>query len=292
MNGENNWVIYDGVLVPAERPVVPVVSRGLMYGDGVFETFKTYNGQTFLFGEHIDRLYSGIEILGFTATSELELASLKKSVYTLLKKNKLETTDAIVRVQVWRGGGRGYNPSKNSDTHFSVTASACPDSFPHPKLKTVEIRRIPSRSLPSEVKLTNGINYILAAKEARQNGADEALMLTIDGFVSETTIANLFWVKGNTICTPGEECDLIPGITRKVLGDIIEKNDRWNLQKGNFLKDDILDADAVWMTNSVRELLSVKQIDKNVFDIDSFAVKELQQDFTAFRKANLKPLIE
>lgn len=290
MNKKNKWVIFDGSLVREDRPVVPVVSRGLMYGDGIFETFRTYQGQAFLLEEHIKRLHSGIELLGIDRTSKLETEAIKKSVYQLLQKNQLYENNAIIRLQVWRGGGRGYHPQENSSTHFSITASACPDGFSHPTLKSVDIRRIPSQSLPSKVKLTNGINYILAAKEAHAKGADEALMLTVDGFVSETTIANLFWVKEHTIFTPDEECDLIPGITRDVVCDIVEQSDRWRLKKGKFSLDDVLQADAVWMTNSVRELLPIKSIDDHSFDAHLDAVKELQRNLKAFRTRNLEYL--
>ncbi|MEL7834816.1 aminotransferase class IV [Fodinibius sp. Rm-B-1B1-1] len=292
MSSENNWVIFDGSLVPDDRPVVPVVSRGLMYGDGIFETFRTYQGQVFLLEKHIERLHSGMELLGMNLTSKLEIRAIKKSVYQLLQKNQLQETNAIIRLQVWRGGRRGYHPQENSGLHFSITTSVCPDEFAYPTLKSVDIRRIPSQSLPSKVKLTNGINYILAAKEAHAKGADEALMLTVDDFVSETTIGNIFWVKGRAIFTPDEACDLIPGITREAICNIVGQSDQWDLHKGRFQLDHVFEADAVWMANSVRELLPIKSIDERTFDVNSAAVEKLKQAFKTLRTKNLESLIE
>lgn len=275
--------------MPANQPAVPVVSRGLMYGDGIFETFRTYRGKTFLLKEHINRLQSGMHMLGMGLNSNLKVQSVRKLVAILLEKQQMNETDAIVRLQVWRDGLRGYHPQEESSTHFSITASACPDDFSPPILKTVERRRIPSKSMPSEAKFTNGINYILAAKEAAEKGGDDALMQTIDGFISESTIANIFWINGDTIFTPDNECDLIPGITREVILDFIHKSNRWNITLGKYPLSHIMEADAVWMCNSVREVLAVKQINEQLFAVDHPSIKELQDQFDRHRKANAKP---
>ncbi|PAU95631.1 hypothetical protein CK503_00780 [Aliifodinibius salipaludis] len=286
MKTSNNWVIFDGNITPANRPVVPVVSRGLMYGDGIFETLRTYKGKTVLFEDHIARLHSGMCILGMKVDPELKIGAIKEQLRKLLKKQQLLSTDAIVRMQVWRDGQRGYHPQDKSDIHYSITASVCPDNFSTPTLATVDRRRVPSRSIPSSVKFTNGINYILAAQEAAERGGDDALMQTIDGFISETTIANIFWVKGNTIFTPDEECDLIPGITRNIVLEIIEKSNRWKYKEGKYYLDHLLDADAVWICNSVREVLAVETVNNQDFAVDHPVIGELQNRYTQFRRDN------
>jgi len=290
MESSNNWLIFDGNITPADQPVVPVVSRGLMYGDGVFETLRTYHGKTFLLEDHIARLHSGMHILGMAVEPDLEIEVLKEQLWKLLEKQQLIHKDAIIRLQVWRDGQRGYHPQDDNSTHYSITASACPDDFSPPKLTIVDQRRIPSQSMPSSAKFTNGINYILAAQQAADKGGDDALMQTIDGFISETTIANIFWIKGDVIFTPDEECDLIPGITRKIILDIIEESNRWKCREGKYSLDHVLDADAVWICNSVREVLAVETIEDEKFDIDHSAIEELQNRYTAFRRVNAKLL--
>lgn len=290
METSNNCLIFDGNIIPADQPVVPVVSRGLMYGDGVFETLRTYKGKTFLLKEHISRLHSGMHLLGMEVEADLEMEPLKEQLWELLKKKQLIHTDAIVRLQVWRDGQRGYYPQAESSIHYAITASACPVDFSAPTLAAVDLKRIPSRSMPSSAKFTNGINYILAAREAAEKGADDALMQTIDGFISETTIANVFWIKENTVFTADEECDLIPGITRKIMLELIEESNRWRCREGKFTLAHLLDADAVWICNSVREVLAVKAIGNEKFDVDHPATDGLQNRYTALRKANAELL--
>ncbi len=290
MEPGDNWLIYDGKITLADQPVVPVVSRGLMYGDGVFDTLRVYRGNTLLLEEHITRLHSGMEILGMEVRNDLEIDTLQKKLWELLEKQQLLHTDAIVRLQVWRDGQRGYHPQGDSSIHYSVTASDWPEFFSHPILATVDQRRIPSQSMPSTAKFTNGINYILAAQSAADKGGDDALMQTVNGFVSETTIANVFWVKGDTIYTPDEECDLIPGITRKIILDILEENNHWKSEQGKYSLDHLYDADAVWICNSVREVLAVKQIDDQDFEVDHPAIEQLQNRYTVFRRDNVKSL--
>lgn len=284
----NNWLIFDGKLTPANQAVVPAVSRGLMYGDGLFETLRTYKGKTLLFEEHLTRLYSGMQMLSIDVSHALKIKSLKKQLWKLLGKQQLLNADAIIRLQVWREGGRGYHPPNDNSIHYSITASPCPDDFSMPILATVKSRRIPSQSMPSTAKFTNGINYILAAQQASEKGADDALMQTIDGFISETTIANIFWIKEDTIFTPDKECDLIPGITRKIVLDMIAESNRWNYQEGKYSVDQVFNADSVWICNSVREILAVKKIDNRKFNTTHPAIKKLQNRYARFRQTNTK----
>lgn len=290
METSNNCLIFDGKITPADQPVVPAVSRGLMYGDGVFDTLRTYQGKTLLLEDHIARLHSGMGLLGMEVSPDLETGSLKEQLWELLQKQQLLDTDAIVRLQVWRDGQRGYHPQDESSIHYSITASACPKVFSPPILATVDRRRIPSQSMPSSAKFTNGINYILAAREAAEKGGEDALMQTIDGFISETTIANIFWIKGDTIFTPAEECDLISGITRKVILAVIEESDQWECREGKYSLDHLLEADAIWICNSVREVLAVEKVDNEGFDVDHPAIGELQNRYTQYRQANANPL--
>lgn len=289
MKKNNQYVAFDGDIIPADEPVVPVMSRGLMYGDGVFETFRTYSSNTFLLDEHLNRLFAGLNAIGIQSPKALQNKALKPLLLSLLQKNNLKSTGAIIRLQVWRGGGRGYQPKRNIQTHFSVTVSSCPNSFMPPDLTTVEHCRIPSQSLP-QVKFTNSINYILAAREAFQKGADDALMQTVDNRIAETTMANIFWCKGSTIFTPDIDCDLLPGITRNIILKLTKKQPGFEVEEGKYHLNDLLEADAVWICNSVREVLPVQSVDGKAFDVGHPVVKTLQKLYTEFRLANTKSL--
>jgi branched-subunit amino acid aminotransferase/4-amino-4-deoxychorismate lyase len=290
MDNNSNWIVFDGNIIAAEKPVVPALSRGIMYGEGVFETLRTYSGQTLFLEKHIDRLSKGLDILGISKPDVIEVNNLRLLVYGLLQKQQLLQKDAIVRLQVWRDGQRGYLPEVETGAHFSITASVCPDTFVHPQLVTVDRKRIPSEALPSGYKFSNGINYILAAREAARREGDDALMQTVEGWISETTIANIFWVIGSTIFTPSDNCDLIPGITRNIVMELIHQNENWELQKGQFKLEHLAQADAVWICNSVRELLPVKKVDDDIFNVGFVVLEELQKQFSYFRDTHLKSL--
>jgi branched-subunit amino acid aminotransferase/4-amino-4-deoxychorismate lyase len=283
-------VIFDGKIIPAGRAVAPAVSRGLMYGDGVFETLRTYSGHSLFLEKHFERLHKGLQVLGIPKSNLPDIYQYQQLIYKLLKDQNLLKNDAVVRIQVWRDGQRGYHPDENSEPHFSITASKCPNSFSSPQLVTVNQRRIPDQALPSDCKFTNGINYILASKEAAAKGGDDALMQTTEGWVSETTIANIFWTKDDRIFTPSTECDLIPGITRNIVIDIIENGNRYEIIEGEFELEHLLSADMVWVCNSVREILPVQKIDDHLFNTEHELLNGFMDQFQAVRDRNLKPL--
>lgn len=282
-------IVVDGLFKDSDEPAVPASSRGLMYGEGCFETFRTYRGQTFYLDDHIKRLQDGLTFLGLFQPDELEGKPLKRLLYRLLDKNNLLHRDAIVRLQVWGEGGRGYGRNNSGETHFSLLASECPDKFDPPKLVTVDTRRIPSESLSSDFKFTNGINYIVAAREAEQEGGDDALMQTIDGWVSETTIANIFWLKEGTVFTPSRSCDILPGITRKIVIYLSERMGM-TVEEGLYPLEEIKDAEAVWVCNSVREVLSVKAINRKTYSRDHSFLKELETAYREYRNKHLESL--
>lgn len=282
------WIIYNGDIIGADKPVVPAESRGLMYGDGCFETLRVYAGRYFKLQAHLDRLRAGASFLGISYPDELKTPSVKQLVHQLLGRNSLPNNDAIIRIQVWRGGSRGYGPEEDARTHYSIIATPLADTDSAVRLATVDIKRIPSAALPAEFKLCNNINYIVAAARAREKDASDALMQTLEGHISETTIGNLFWISGKTVFTPSKACDLLPGITREVLIDIISQKDGLTIKEGVFTPEDLGKAEAVWMTNSVRELQPVKQIDDQVFDTDHPVFKSLEAAFKKHLEENLR----
>ena len=284
-------IVYDGELFPADKRMIPVSSRGLMYGDGAFETFRIYQSRSFLFQQHLQRLKEALHFLSIAVPTALHGNILKKLIFELLKENQLLESDAIVRVQVWRSGERGYSPENKGTSHFSVTASKCPHSFEFPSLVTVSRKRIPSVSLPSQYKLSNSLNLILAAKEAEQMGGDDALMRTIEGYVSETTLANIFWVKKDRVYTPSADCDLLPGITRQAVIELINNSSHLSLEEGAYKSRHLIEADGIWITNSVREILPVAKVDGHGYNTNNPQFSRIQQDFIHFRNSHLKPLV-
>lgn len=283
----NKWVIYDGNLNRASDPVVPVESRGLMYGEGCFETLRSYKGAYCRLGDHLKRLQEAARFLDIDFPDDLELHSFERFSENLLDKNGFKEADAVIRIQLWRSGQRGYGTEGEHESHYSILATPLPEIPASVSLATVDIERIPNESLPSRYKLTNNINYITAARQAKQKEADDALMLTVEGYLSETTIANLFWITGNTVYTPSDECDILPGITRNIVIRLIRESDGITFEEGKFQPEDIYKANAVWICNSVRELVPVSRIDVVSYDPQNVLFKQLKESYQKFLHGEL-----
>lgn len=284
MSNSVNYIIFNGSLIPIKKASVPVQSRGLMYGDGCFESFKAYKGRFLKLEEHFNRLVEGCRYLGLEAHFGYE--DFKSKLIELLEANNLVDEDAMLRVQCWREGERGYF-SASKDANW-ITTCASINGKSHPiKLATVSVRAIPSQALERKYKLSNGLNYIQAVREANALSADDALMLTMDGYISESSIANLFWLKEKTVFTPSEDCDLLPGITRNLLIELISKQTGYSVEEGKYQIEHIQDADAVWATNSIREIVPVLCVDETLFDISHPVIQLFKESFELYKLNNL-----
>jgi branched-subunit amino acid aminotransferase/4-amino-4-deoxychorismate lyase len=270
MSSNAQYVMVDGALKETDQPAVSATSRGLMYGDGCFETFCSYSGQFFKLSEHLQRLENGLSFLGIGYHEDLRSPNLDDLICKLLKKNDLNSTRAVVRLQVWREGSRGY-ATDSSESSYSITVSKYENRKKDYTLATVPIRRIPSSAQPAEFKFTNGINYITAARQALEKGADDALMQTLDGSISETTIANVFWMKNEQVYTPSEKCEMLPGVTRSSVINFLRNEMDVKVNTGAYDLNDCKQADRMWVCNSVKEIQAVARLDKTSFPTtDSF----------------------
>ena len=284
----NRWVIYDSNLIRASEPAVSVESRGLMYGEGCFETFRAYKGSFFKPEEHLGRLKQAAGFLGLPYPEDLGVSGFRKLSRKLLDSNNLSGEDAVIRIQLWGSGGRGYGVEGKPENHYSILATSLPEIKAEVTLATVDTRRIPAESLPAKFKLTNNINYITAARQAAQKGADDALMLTVDEKVSETTIANVFWVTGNTVYTPSKECDLLPGITRDTLIELMSQFHSYNIEEGEYSPEQIYRADSVWICNSLRHIIGVSRIDDHTYNANHDVLNRLKKAYDNHVQSELK----
>lgn len=216
------FVFLNGQYIPEAQAVVSVNDRGFLYGDGLFETMRVFNGRPFRLAQHLERLVRGADYLKiklpFTATE------LDRFVKQLVEKNNLP--DAILRVTLTRGPGeRGYTPKGVSTPTLLMTLHAATPLDPHtlPKCRlATSTHRIPAGDALASFKTGNKLLQIVARIEAEANGADEALILNTSGEVAEAAGANVFWVYHGTICTVPTGRGMLPGITRAVILEICE----------------------------------------------------------------------
>lgn len=258
-------IYLDGKFVDEKDAKISVFDHGLLYGDGVFEGLRSYNGKIFKLDEHITRLYKSAKAIFLEIPMEIE--ELKKTVIETVRKNNLK--DSYIRVVVTRGvGDLGLDPRKCKKPTIFIIASKIqlyPESFYEKGIDvvTVATRRNFNESLNPAIKSLNYLNNILAKIEANNAGATEGLILNQFGYVSECTGENIFIVKGNDLITPPISAGVLEGITRKVVMDIGE-NIGLRVKEEDITRYDIYTSDECFLTGTAAEIVPVVVVDKRI----------------------------
>jgi branched-chain amino acid aminotransferase len=226
--------------------------RGLQYGDGVFDTMTVRSGRPLLFERHMARLAAAAELIGI----EVDTTAFEAVVLDLLRD--LKKRDAIVRTTLTRGiAPRGLWPANSEEpTILSVAQPWELSLVGQPARLSIASAPRNERSMLSRIKSLAYLDNVLAAREAAEAGADDALFLNTRGHVACTTIANLFAVHGHRLATPRLEDGCLDGVMR---GFVLEEAAAFGLVVDELplRLDDVLGADAVFLTNSVRLLRPV-----------------------------------
>jgi branched-chain amino acid aminotransferase len=257
------WI--DGALAPADAAHLSAFDRGFQLGDGVFETLRARAGRPTEIAEHLARLRSSAQGLGIPLPRAVE-DDVATGIARLLEAEDLAGPrgDAAIRVTVSRGAffGRGLLPPADAEPTPTVVVQAWRVSPPPPgqiehgiRLVTSGVRRDPSSPLGS-LKTTSRADHVYARLEATRAAADDALFLTIDGYLSEATTANIFLVRGKSLATPSLACGILAGTTRDwILG--------WAARAGLqpeealLLPEDLVAADEAFLSSSVAGILPV-----------------------------------
>jgi len=268
VTGGPSHVWVDGRLLPAEGAHLSVFDRGFQLGDGVFETLRVRGGRPTELEEHLARLRRSADGLGIELPDALD-RRIPAGIAELLTAEGLGGAegDASVRITVSRGVfvGRGLlPPDEHPDPTIAIQAWPVP---PTPAahlehglhLVASRVRRDPENPL-SALKTISRADYVYARVEARSAGADDALFLTTDGFLSEATSANLFLVRGGELATPGLGCAILPGTTRSWIlrwaeGVGLAPSEAWLTTR------DLADADEAFISSSVAGILPVTRFE-------------------------------
>lgn len=207
-----NYTYVNGQLLPSEDACISVQDRSFRFGDGAFETIAIHNGKPYQLSLHQNRLDHALAALSIKPSVALE-----PLVKPLLEANN--QTDGFIRVIVSRGtGSKGYMPHESELTIVVESVAPSPAPSGAATLSLSSYRKIPSRFLPSSLKLNaSGLNSSLALLEATGNNAAQALQLDENDCVSEASSGNIFWVKDNTLFTPALSCDCLDGTTRNAI---------------------------------------------------------------------------
>jgi len=259
---EESLVYVDGVLLPESEAKISVFDHGVLYGDGVFEGIRAYNGFVFKLEKHLRRLYNSAGAIFLEIP--LSMPEMREAVLETLRANRLR--EAYIRLVVTRGkGALGLSPFKCSSPTVVIIAKQWKTLYPARLYKSglravvVVTRNKTPESIPSRVKSLNYLPNILAFVEAHASGVDEAIMLDIHGNVSEGSADNIFLVWGNQICTP-LITNCLPGITRSVVLELARKrgNSVW---ARDLMVSELYIAEEVFLTGTAAEIVPIMEID-------------------------------
>jgi branched-chain amino acid aminotransferase len=254
---------FDGKLVEEGEAKVSVFDHGLLYGDGVFEGIRFYDGRVFRLEEHITRLFASARAIMLEIPwTEEEICGF---VCETIAANSLN--DGYVRLVVTRGpGGLGLNPfncEKPSMFIIATTITFYPESLYEKGLElvTCATRRPTPASLSPQVKSLNYLNNVMGKIEAIHAGVVEGLMLNERGFVAECTGDNIFIVRNGTIITPPVSDGALDGITRRVILELAESAEIKVIEQ-TMSRIDIFGADECFVTGTAAEVAPVVSLDK------------------------------
>ncbi len=256
-------VFLNGQLVDKEKAVVSVFDHGLLYGDGVFEGIRAYNGRVFKLREHLDRLFNSARAIMLTVPVTKKV--LEKNVLDTLRANNLK--DAYIRLVVTRGvGDLGLDPRKcPKASYFIITdkISLYPQELYENGLSVVtsSVRRNIPEALNPCIKSLNYLNNVLAKAEASRLNAPEAIMLNREGYVAECTGDNIFLLKENALITPPTSAGALEGITRNAVMDIAKNKLKLLVKEELFTPYHVYVADEVFLTGTAAEVIPVAEVD-------------------------------
>lgn len=245
------FIHRNGKIVKADQALISLDERGYLFGDGIFETCKIFAGEIYDFQSHQRRIEKGLKQLKISA----DITDLKKDCQTLIRKNQIK--NGILRIEISRGiGSIGYLPTNESKSLIIV--------------RTLEQREIPKKislgisyvKKPSgnlflaECKSMNAIPSILAKIESQEKSLFDCIMLSAENFISETSSANIFWVKNGQVFTPSKDCYALPGTTQARL----RKISPLKIVEAKKTISALKNADEIFLTNSSFLVLPVDEL--------------------------------
>lgn len=255
------YVYLNNAIVRSSDAKISVFDHGFLYGDGIFETMRVYDGVVFMFEKHLNRLLRSASLIGLNL--QKNISDIRTAVYETLTANSL--INAYLRISISRGYGPvGIDPDLCKDNTFVIIANEFknyPSAYYKEGIDLIvsSIKRTPPEAINPQIKSMNFLNNILAKIEAKKTGALEAVMLNVQGFIAECTVSNIFFVIDDILCTPSIACGILDGITREIVIDIALRNG-FRVREGEFKLEDLLKASEVFITNTTMELMPVSKI--------------------------------
>ncbi|MBS2030358.1 MAG: aminotransferase class IV [Deltaproteobacteria bacterium] len=276
-------VNLNGALVPPDRAFISIFDRGFLYGDSIYEVCRTYRGKLFELQAHLDRLQASADRIGLELP--MPIAGLGRQMAHTLEMAELPG-EAYVRLIVTRGSGEiSLDPNAAVDPAFVIIAKPL---TPYPpellekgcKVAVVGVRRNPRQALDPAAKTGNYLNSVLAMGEAKKAGAHEAILLGIDGGVTEGASSNVFLVQRGTLVTPALEVGILAGVTRRIVLELAREL-KIPVQERRVEPAELENADEAFLASSIREVMPIARVDDKVLAAPGPLTTKLRNAFRA-----------
>jgi len=258
-----NDIFFNGKIIPDTERCISPDDRGFLYGDGIFETLRSYNGEPFKLAEHLERMRSSAEKLKIIP--EYTNTEISESITKLLAKNSVQ--DAYIRITLSRGeGGNALQMSDNLKSTILIQAKSFTpyDEKLYNEGMSLCVSKH-KRSTTSPIcrhKTTNLLTSILLKEEAGSKSAHDSIVLNTDGYVAECIVSNIFMVADGSVITPPLDTNILPGITRRTVLDIC-RDSGIPAREECFKIETLIKAEEVFITNSLMEIMPVSKIEGN-----------------------------
>ena len=265
------YFIYNSKFFKEGSAVLSADNRGFKFGDGLFETMKSINGHLYFIDEHFARLWQGLQVLQFKIPRHITPDLLQAEILALLKKNG-HNKIARIRLTMFRAEGGLYDVI-NHTPHYLIQTWGLPDETGTWNSNGLVLGIYPdvkkSCDILSNLKNNNFLPYAMAALQAKKQKWNDAVLLNTAGRICDTTIANIFLIKDEVIFTPALQEGCVAGVMRKNMIKLLTAGN-YKIIEGKLSIDDLMNADEVFLTNSVYNLRWVQSIgDKKYANIQT-----------------------
>lgn len=255
-------VYLNGTFMPIEDAKISPLDRGFLFGDGIYEVIPSYDGKTVGLEPHMQRMFDGLAAIGIKSTKTLE--EWKEIIQTLLSKNG--NGNLGVYLQVSRGADvKRYHayPENVEPTIFAMTnAIKPPVEADASTAKGFSVGTTQDmRWKRCHIKSTALLGNVMHFQQGYEGGNDEILLYNEDNVLTEASSSNAFIVKDGVVITPVLDNQILPGITRKLILDILEKDGSIPFEVRDITMEEVFNADEIWVTSSSKELAPVTSID-------------------------------
>jgi branched-chain amino acid aminotransferase len=260
------WIYLNDRFVKEEEAVVSVFDHGFLYGDGIYETIRSYGSRIFMRDQHLARLRRSADAIGLTIPIPID--RWPDLLHESMVRNNIGNPqqDAYLRITISRGvGGIGLDPALCPTPTVVIMGKQLQPPSPDQyrigvNLIVAKTRRNLPSALSPQIKATNFLNNILAKREAIAAGAFDSILLNWESHLTECTVSNLFFVQAGRLCTPALACGLLDGITRDIVLDLAQ-GAQIPVDEGHFGIEAIYTADECFLTNTSMEVMPVTMVD-------------------------------